>query len=60
MTERMMMAKTDTTTLLKSILAYTSALDKGGVRVYQLQALRAETTGLTMFAERVEGWGYEE
>lgn len=45
-----MMAKTDTTTLFESMLAYMSALGKGRVKAYQLQALSAETTGLTIFA----------
>ena len=50
MTERMIMAKTDTTTLFERVLAYMGALGKGRVKAYQLQALRAETTGLTIFA----------
>ena len=51
MTERMMMAKMDTTTLFESMLAYMKAHGEVGVKAYQLQALRAETTGLTMIAE---------
>ena len=46
-----MMAKMDTTTLCESKLASMNAPGRVGVKVYQLQALRAETTGLTMIAE---------
>ena len=49
MIERMTIAKTETTTLRAKIVSRVVAV--GGRRPYQLQALRADTTGFMMVVD---------